>query len=142
MKFVFISELFIHLEKKDPYAAQKTFNQIQAQMSLTDKLNSQIAIYSVLNKFSEMIALEKASDPTLLNLATHLSLFIAKKELKINETENHYNFLKKQKNIISKWADLLLLKSDELDKIKTFTQNNLTMADDFIPYIELKAMLE
>lgn len=89
-----------------------------------------------------MIALEKTSDSTLLNLASHLSLLIAKNELKISDSgENNFKNLKQQKNVISLWADLLLLKSNELEKIKSFTQNNLTMADDFIPYIEMKAML-
>ena len=126
LKSVVLAALFLNLEKKDAYAAQKIFDQTQAQLSLTDKLNSQIAIYSVLNKNSEMIALEKASDPTLLNLASHLSLFIAKNELKISDTEENLKNLKQQKNIISLWADIMAFKSDELDKIKTFTHNNLS----------------
>jgi hypothetical protein len=141
-KSVAYIDIFMNLEKKDAYTAQKLFNQTQALFSNVEKLNMQIAIYSALNKTEEIFALEKTSAPENLNTASHIALLLQKKESKVQDIESHILKLKNEKNILAIWAELLEIQDEDLSQTKIFFQLNSLYAEDFIPYIELKARLE
>ena len=65
-----------------------------------------------------------------------------KKENKNSEIRYSAEFLKKEKNLLSFWSELMLINDSETEKMKMYLQLNSRNAEDFIPYIEAKAQLE
>lgn len=133
-----LTDIYIHLEKNDAYSAQKLFNQAQNQFSQKQKINIDIAINYIQNKSSDIFAIEKTVLPETLNISSHLSLILLKKESKRKDIEVNVVSLKKEKNLISIWTDLIQLNEDDPEKIKSYLQLNTMNTEDFIPYIDLK----
>jgi adenylate kinase family enzyme len=76
--------------------------------------------------------------PDVLNISSHMSLISLKKENKRKDVESNLQVLKKEKNLISTWTDLIQLNDEEPEKVKSYLLLNSTNTDDFIPYIDLK----
>lgn len=135
-------ELYFSLEKNDAYSAQKTLDQIQGQLTSTEKHNAQIIIFSLLNRFQEALAVEKIAVNETLSTASHYIILKLKKEHNAGDIKNQIEFLKKEKNILSLWTDLEQMSSSEPEKIRSFIQLNLGQIDDFIPFIDARAQFE
>lgn len=137
-----IIELYLSLEKGDVHTAQKAYDQIKSLLSIAEKNNCDIAINSTLNRYSELIAIEKSAAADQLNIASHLALLKTKKENKNPNTQTDLTVLKSEKNLISLWADLIMMNDEAPEKMRSFLQLNSTNAEDFIPYIEAMGRLE
>ncbi len=135
-------DLHIFLEKNDGYSAEKQYEKIKNLLSADEKNNTLIAIHSVLNRWSEAMAIEKSSPAGKLNLASQLSLLRMKRAHKIQDYSAQVNYLKKEKNLFSLWAELLNFSDNENEKIKSYLQLNAQSNDDFVPLIEMKAQIE
>ncbi len=135
-------DLHIFLEKNDGYSAEKQYEKIKNLLSADEKNNTLIAIHSVLNRWSEAMAIEKSSPAEKLNLASQLSLLRMKRAHKIQDYSAQVNYLKTEKNLFSLWAELLNFSDNENEKIKSYLQLNAQSNDDFIPLIEMKAQIE
>lgn len=134
--------IYLNLEKGDGYAAQKKYEEIQSVLSNYEKTNAQIAIQAAFNRYAEMVVIEKTTTPDQLSTASHLLLLKMKKDNKSTDLNRNIEALKKEKNLISLWAELLQMNESEIDKIRNFLLLNSATADDFIPFIEAKGRLE
>ncbi len=141
-KNIGLIELYLSLEKNDAYSAQKILELIQGQLTAPEKHSAQIIIYSLLNRFQEALAVEKTSANESLSIASQFVILKLKKENNIADMNNQVDLLKKEKNILTLWADLQLIKSNEPDKMRSFIQLNLIQAEDFVPFINARAQFE
>lgn len=133
-----LTDIYVYLEKNDAYSAQKLFNQAKNQLSSADRTNINIAINYIQNKSSDIFAIEKTVLPESLNISSHMSLILLKKENKRKDIESNVLNLKKEKNLISVWTDLVQLNDEDPEKIRSYLQLNTMNTEDFIPYIELR----
>jgi tetratricopeptide (TPR) repeat protein len=141
-KLLGLVDLHLMLEKSDGYAAQKQFDKIQGLLIASEKQNAQIAIDDILNNYQEALAIEKAAKPEDLNMPSHLSLLKMKKKNKNANVAHHVESLKKERNLISLWTDLMLINESDSSAIKSFLQQNSIGAEDFVPVIEAKVQVD
>jgi hypothetical protein len=133
-----LTDIYVYLEKNDAYSAQKLFNQEKNQFSNAERTNINIAINYIQNKSSDIFAIEKTVLPESLNISSHMSLILLKKENKRKDIESNVLNLKKQKNLISVWTDLIQLSEEDPEKIRSYLQLNTMNTEEFIPYIDLR----
>lgn len=133
-----LTDIYVYLEKNDAYSAQKLFNQAKNQFSNAERTNINIAINYIQNKSSDIFAIEKTVLPESLNISSHMALILLKKENKRKDIESNVLNLKKEKNLISVWTDLIQLNEEDPEKIKAYLQLNTMNTEDFIPYIDLR----
>ncbi len=133
-----LTDIYMYLEKNDAYSAQKLFDQAKNQFSNAERTNINIAINYIQNKSSDIFAMEKTVLPESLNISSHMALILLKKENKRKDIESNVLNLKKEKNLISVWTDLIQLSEEDPEKIRSYLQLNTMNTEEFIPYIELK----
>jgi len=140
----FIVDYLAKIEQGDLTTAQNLFATYQSTIpSKESKTDLQMQIMYAQKNYDGMIALEKTLTPDMkLNYASHYSLLLAKKNkgLASHELIKHVDFLKLSKNILSLWAELLLI--DQKNSQESFVQMNSVLYDDFIPFQEVKGRTE
>ena len=135
-------EMHTKLEVMDLLSAQRILDQYQSNWSKDDRANAQIALDYFQKNYTKLVAAYKANQELGYNMASHLFLLKAKLNIGDGTADNHVSYLKKEKNIISLWAELLNIPSESKQQLKIFLDSNLSTYEDFLPFIEAKSSLD
>ncbi len=135
-------EMHTKLEVMDLLSAQRILDQYQSSWSKDDRANAQIALDYFQRNYTKLVAAYKANQELGYNMASHLFLLKAKLNIGDGTADNHVSYLKKEKNVISLWAELLNIPSESKQQLKIFLDSNVSTYEDFLPFIEAKSSLD
>ena len=137
-----ILDFYMKLELFDLVSAQKIFDQYQSTWSKDEKINAQMALEFAQNNYQKVITINKTAPDANYSTASQLYLLQSKINTGDLSVEAQVQSLKKDKNIISTWAELLTIPKNNQQQIKLFLDSNLSTYEDFIPFIEARGSVE
>ncbi len=132
----------IFLEKGDLVQSQDLYNKNQNLLSDDDRFNLDVAFGYYKKNYQNVLAI--STTDKRLSLFSRLYLLMMHVENKSsNGTVMQYiNMLMKDKQLFSNWALLMTAKMPEdKEQMKTLINSDRIYSNDFLPYLEFKAML-
>jgi hypothetical protein len=130
-----------YLEKGDLAQAQEVYHKSQNILSENDRYNLDVAINYFKKTYQTVINFP--TEGKNQSLATQLYMLMMHDEIKSSNARimQYINLLMKDKQLFSNWALLMTAKMPEdKEQMKTLINGDRLYTNEFLPYLEFKAM--